>query len=216
LIDLIPSLTVIVLALVPGAAYTLAYERVVGSYGGTARDRIVRLVTASAILQAIFSGLSYFIYRHLFVQESSQHAANAFLVELISIVYVGVPVVTGSLVGHGIKKGKKWAVAIGGNALEPRAWDYLWQQRPIGYVRLRMKSGVWVGGFYGPRSDGRLSWAAGYPEVCDLYVARMVSIDKGTGEFILSQDGRPISSDEALLVRWDEVEYLTISEVDDE
>jgi hypothetical protein len=73
-----------------------------------------------------------------------------------------------------------------------------------------------VRGFYGPRSDGRLSWAAGYPEACDLYIARMVSIDKGTGEFILSQDGRPISSDEALLVRWDEVEYLTISEVDDE
>jgi uncharacterized membrane protein len=151
LIDLIPSLTVIVLALVPGAAYTLAYERVVGGYGVTARDRIVRLVTASAILQALFSGLSYYIYRHMFAPEPSHHVANAFLVELISIVYVGVPVVTGSLVGHGIESGKRWARAIGGDALEPRAWDYLWQQRPIGYVRLRMKSGVW---------GWRLLWAS--------------------------------------------------------
>jgi hypothetical protein len=66
-------------------------------------------------------------------------------------VYVGVPVVTGSLVGHGIESGKRWARAIGGDALEPRAWDYLWQQRPIGYVRLRMKSGVW---------GWRLLWAS--------------------------------------------------------
>jgi len=131
----------------------------------------------------------------------------------VSILYVGVPLAIGLLVGSGSKHKRRWAKVIAGNVIEPRAWDYLWQQRPTGYVRLRMKSGDWVGGFYGIRADGQVSWAAGYPEAGDLHLSQAADVNKDTGEFVLSEDGEPTFRNEALLVSWDAVEYLSISEV---
>jgi hypothetical protein len=52
-----------------------------------------------------------------------------------------------------------------------------------------------------------VSYAAGYPEPQDLYLAASVEVDPETGEFALD-DGRPQLGPGGLLVRWEEVEYL--------
>lgn len=47
------ALWVALIALLPGAAFTYAYERGAGSYGVTRADRLVRFLTASAGFQAL-------------------------------------------------------------------------------------------------------------------------------------------------------------------
>jgi hypothetical protein len=70
-----------------------------------------------------------------------------------------------------------------------------------------MKSGTWLGGAYA-NANGRRSYAAGYPEPQDLYLAASVAVDSETGEFQLDEAGWPRLGSGGLLSRWEEVEYL--------
>ena len=49
------ALAVTLLAVLPGASYTFAYERVVGAFGVSLSDRLVRFTAASAIFHVRFS-----------------------------------------------------------------------------------------------------------------------------------------------------------------
>lgn len=68
-------------------------------------------------------------------------------------------------------------------------------------------AGTWLAGAYA-NANGRRSYAAGYPEPQDLYLAASVPVDSETGEFLLNDEGTPDLGDGGLLIRWDEVEYL--------
>ena len=71
---------------------------------------------------------------------------------------------------------------------------------------MRLKSGVWVGGLYASVGEHR-SYAAGYPEDQDLFIAQVADLDAVTGEFRHEGD-RVRMRGTSLLVRWSEVEYL--------
>ncbi|MCW2569282.1 MAG: hypothetical protein JWN54_3379, partial [Mycobacterium sp.] len=47
MISTFQALAGVVLALLPGAAYTFAYERVAGAFGISTTDRLVRFLAAS-------------------------------------------------------------------------------------------------------------------------------------------------------------------------
>ncbi|WP_078868919.1 DUF6338 family protein [Streptomyces sp. NRRL B-1347] len=47
----------------------------------------------------------------------------------------------------------------------PTAWDALFQDRGVCYVRVRLKNGGWAGGWYGTRSR-----ASAYPQPGDLFL----------------------------------------------
>jgi hypothetical protein len=55
--------------------------------------------------------------------------------------------------------------------------------------------------------DCSRSYAAGYPEDQDLYLVEAVEVDPENGEFML-EGGELVSRGSAILVRWNEVEYL--------
>jgi len=75
----------------------------------------------------------------------------------------------------------------------PRAWDHLLGTRPDGWIRLRRKSGIWLGGAFATRPDGARSYAAGYPEDQDLYLADAMVVDPDSGEFLLDDEHRLVS-----------------------
>jgi hypothetical protein len=75
-----------------------------------------------------------------------------------------------------------------------------------------MKAGSWLGGAYATRPDGTRSYAAGYPEDQDLFLIEAFDVDPDTGEFRFGDDGQPLSRGSAILVRWNEVEYLELLE----
>jgi hypothetical protein len=56
-------------------------------------------------------------------------------------------------------------------------------------------------------ANGRRSYAAGYPEPQDLFLAAAVALDPVSGEFLLD-DGSVAVGEGGLPIRWEEVEYL--------
>jgi hypothetical protein len=118
----------------------------------------------------------------------------------------------GYLIGQATKHNIRWVRFIVGEQPAPRAWDELFLQGGNGYVRLKLKpEGRWVAGWFGSARIGgqvRRSRVARYPEPQDLYLVQTFECDGVSGELLL-QNGNLIVFDESLLVRWDEVEYLS-------
>lgn len=216
MISTFQALAVALLALLPGASYTFAYERVVGGFGVSFSDRLVRFLAASALFAALFSGPGLLLYRHFIVSgRLGRGDVSAFLFELIIVAYVLLPSLVGSFVGYGQNRKWPWVTLLVGEAPEPRAWDYLWRPGVEGIVRMKLKSGSWLAGVFGTTASGKRSYAAGYPEKEDLYVSLQVKVDPVTGAFEQDPDGRPVPVDgsSGLLLRWEEIEYLDFQEI---
>jgi hypothetical protein len=216
MISTFQGLLVALFVFLPGASYTFAYERVAGSYGITFSDRLVRFLAASAVFHAVFSAPEVLFYRH-FVSTNRLQAGNIdlWLVELLAVGYVAVPTAAGSFVGFAHKRHWTWASVLVGEAPEPRAWDYMWRHVEQAILRIKLKSGPWVAGYFGVSEDGqRRSYAAGHPEDGDLYLVHGLKIDPQTGELELTDDNQPslIEDGRGLLIRWSEIEYIDIWE----
>ncbi|GAA4946737.1 hypothetical protein GCM10023238_11330 [Streptomyces heliomycini] len=65
-----------------------------------------------------------------------------------------------------------------------------------------MKSGLWVGGYYGERS-----YTSGYPEAADLYLQTTWTMS-GAGSF-----EHPLPHSGGIYIRMDDVEFLDFVEV---
>lgn len=194
-------------ALVPGALYVWAFERMVGRWGVGLSDRLLRFVGASAIFHAIAAPFTYWLWS---TKSEALVARDAFSwwLWLVPLGYVAVPLVAGNVIGGATRSGKEWARFFTGPDPAPRAWDYLFQGKRDGWIRLKLKSGVWVGGGFATSPTGLKSYSAGYPEAQDLYLATTVSLDPDTGEFLFDDRDNPIMLSGGILVRWEEVEYL--------
>lgn len=216
MIDTFQALAVALLALLPGASYTYAYERLVGPYGVSFTDRLVRFLAASAIFQAVLIGPELLAYRAYVVTSRLAHGqVNAAELELVALGYVLLPTIVGFLMGYGQNRGTAWVQALVGSAPDPRAWDFLWRSRRAGIVRLKLKSGTWLAGIYATTETGFRSYAAGYPEDGDLYLSLQVQVDPDDGAYVRDNEDQPVPvpSRSGLLVRWAEVEYLDFQEI---
>ncbi len=210
--DTFQAVAVVLLALLPGALYVWALERQAGAWGTQLSDRILRFVGFSALIHASGAPLTYVLWIE-FVRTGRLFEGDVPLwLWLVPISYVSVPTVLGTVVGMATRERRSWARFFTGPDPAPRAWDHLFGGRPDGWVRLRLKSGVWLGGAFATRADGVRSYAAGYPEEQDLFLAEAVEVDPESGEFVLDDRGQPVSRGSAILVRWDEVEYLDFIE----
>ncbi len=122
------------------------------------------------------------------------------------------PILLGTIVGRGTRSRQPWSRLFTGPNPAPRAWDHLFGGRPHGWVRLRLKNGIWLGGAFATRPGGTRSYAAGYPEEQDLYLVEAVECDRDSGDFLLDDRGTPVSRGSSMLIRWSEVEYLDFIE----
>ena len=196
-------------ALLPGALFVWAFERQTGQrYGIRSRDRFLRFVGGSALVLAVLATPLYWIYARYWGEFVAGNRLPP-AVALVPVAYVALPSAAGWLAGTGLRKGWGWATLITGPNPAPRAWDHLFQNPTDAWIRCRLKSGTWVGGAYAD-AYGRRSYAAGYPEPQDLFLAIAVELDEDTGEFVLNEHGQPIHGEGGLLLRWEEIEYLEI------
>lgn len=210
--DTIQALAVFVIALLPGALYVWSFEQLVGAWGVRFTDRILRFLGVTAIFHALAAPVTYRLWVDFVVSGRLRSGEVPLLLWLAPLAWVTVPVAAGTLVGWGTRKGLAWARAITGPNPAPRAWDHLFGSAPDGWIRLRLKSGTWLGGAYAKMPDGSRSYAAGYPEDQDLYLVEAIEVDPESGDFLLDQEGEPSLRGSGILVRWDEVEYLDFIE----
>jgi Family of unknown function (DUF6338) len=212
MLESIGAVSATVLALVPGALYVWGFERVVGNWGVRLSDRLLRFVGVSVVFHALFAPLTYWIWANYVVRGDVAAGRPLPLALWLAVLgYVAIPTAAGAWIGIATRSEKEWAELFTGPDPAPRAWDHLFSMNPQGWMRLRLKSGTWIGGAFATTEDGRTSYAAGYPEPQDLYLARAAEVDPDTGEFRFVGDA-PVVRDSGLLVRWSEVEYLEFIE----
>lgn len=203
------SLIIIWLAVLPGALFIWAFEMLAGRWTTGIRGGLLRSVGYSAVFHILFLPLTYHL-RVSYWDRIWEGMYVSLLVWLYISLYVVVPITLGLLAGWVISsatsatsKKYRWAGLFVGRSPAPRAWDYLFgRQGLIGWVRLRTKTGLYMGGYYGEGSY------VGYPDTQDIYLTRAIEIDPYSGEIREGTEGRPLSLRSGLLIRWDEVEYL--------
>jgi hypothetical protein len=205
--DSFQALGVLVLALLPGALYVWSLERLVGAWGVRLSDRLFRFVGVSAVLHAMAAPLTYRLWVSYVKTGRFSRGQLPLAVWGAALAYVALPIAAGSLIGFGRRRGWRWTRFVVGFD-PPRAWDYLFGQRPDGWVLLRLKSGAWLGGAYASQGRGWRSYASEYPQRQDLFLVDAAEVDPETGEFSFGQDDQPVLRGSGILVRWDEVEYL--------
>jgi len=212
LVQTFASLGVFIVALLPGALYIWGFERFVGLWGIRLSDRFVRFVGVSALFHVAFLPVTYGFWDKYVRTGALGDGDVSWAAWPLAIGYVLIPLTAGTLIGRGTLAGARWAELFTGLDPAPRAWDYLFGYRPDGWIRLRLKSGIWVGGAYAQTADGRRSYAAGYPEPQDLFLVQTTELDPVSGQFLFNEDGSIKLSESSLLIRWDEVEYLEFIE----
>jgi hypothetical protein len=180
------ALAVLVLALLPGALYVWAFERQAGAWGARLIDRVLRFIEVSAILHALFAPLTYWLWI-TFIRSGRLSTGDLPLwLWVVPVLYVGIPILGGSLVGVGTRRRALWTTLFTRPAPAPRAWDYLFGARPDGWVLLRMRAGC---GWEVPTRGSTPTGSPTYPEDQDLYLVESAEVDS-SGEFVYGDDGR--------------------------
>ncbi len=202
------ALAVLVLALLPGALYVWCFEREAGLWGINLPDRLLRFLGVSALLQVLALPVTYWAwYSYVRDKDWESHGHLPWPLYFVLLGYIAVPVVLGLWLGHSATTGGRAASLIHGHRPAPRAWDFFFSKRPDGWIRLKLKSGTWVGGAY-----AKGSYAAGYPEPQDIYISEVVEIDPETGEFEHNGAGEPLLRGSSLLASWEDIEYLEFAD----
>ncbi|MEX0873922.1 MAG: DUF6338 family protein [Actinomycetota bacterium] len=210
MINTFEAVAVTLIALIPGATYVWAVERRVGQWGAGLPDMLLRYLGTSAALHILLAPLTYWLW--------SQYAATGVLRDGRPVpwalwgyltIYLATPFLLGSLRGIA----RDWPVIKALTTIKsPTGWDHLFGREPQGWIKMKTKSGAWIGGWFG-KASGTEAFAGGYPHPRELYVPKTVEVDQASGKFVVDERGRPYELGPGMLVRWDEVEYLKFSEV---
>jgi hypothetical protein len=223
------ALLVLAVAVLPGALYTWYFEREVGRWGATLSDRVSRFIGASAAFQALFAFPWYWLwthYLHRAVVVAGQDQIHNLLLEgrplpawlfFLPVLYVALPIAVGTLAALAVRHKKRavWirhvARVVAGRDPAPRAWDYVFSESPAAVMRLRMNSGVRLGGLFGANS-----YAAGYPEQPqDLFIEKAYLVDQRDGTFLRDGTGSFRETGSGVLLRWDDVELLEVFKLEE-
>lgn len=191
------ALAVVVLAILPGAAYVWAFERQAGAYGVSAADRTLRLLAVSLIVQLAFSPVAYVMWRVLY--KDKQFAGGQFAgAWLGALILTGAPLVLGTALGLlwsarerpdqypklrrllrlDSDSGSALLALAAGSRRAPTAWDALFSAAPAAHVRVRTKTSGLLIGLYGDQS-----YAGAFPHSRDLLLEDTWEVDA---------DGRPV------------------------
>jgi Family of unknown function (DUF6338) len=173
------QLVLLVLLVLPGVTYQFVRERVRGPLPGE-RDlgeRVLRAIVASIALDAVYLAIAGPALVRLargrgpdwngFVEQPRLVGLVAIL---LFLVVPGLLAAVVSLVERRHRASRYLRT--------PTAWDHAFRDRETCFVRVRLKDGTWVGGWY-----GKNSYASSFPHPAELYLesARVMALDGAFG-----------------------------------
>ena len=201
------GLAAALIAILPGALYTWSYERQAGQWRVGSPDRLLNFLGVSVVLHALAAPVTFWTWRHYWhtgdLQDAPHLPADAYGILLL---YLVVPAILGFLVGVGTRH-RVWFIQRIHERTPPRAWDYLFDQRFDGWLRIKTKNGAWIGGAV--TKDSSVST---HPSEGDLLLT-VVRVDPTTGEWVKTSDSKvDVLEGSRVLVRWNEIEYLQVDQ----
>lgn len=208
MIETLQALLVALLAVLPGALYTIARETHGAPWAWRHTDPstlIMRFLSFSAVFHALFAPLTYYAYRRLIVNPVLENGWQiSWRWYALLLAYMALPYLFGVLTQQGRRlKGIRRVVSLwGGKYPELRAWDRFFSDEPAGVMRLKLVNDEWKAGLF-----NKQSFASSYGEEGDIYLAQQYLV--GEDGFPLSLDGKTyVSAGAGLLIRWSEIRYL--------
>lgn len=161
------QIILLVLFVLPGVSYQFVRERMRGPVPGERNlgERVLRALAASIVLDAVYviaAGPQLLrlikpMGRPWFATAATQPRQTA----AVSLaLFFAIPAAAALAVGMIERRRHPSRFDP-----VPTAWDSAFRGRPTGFVRARLKTGTWVGGWY-----GRGSRASAYPNPADLYL----------------------------------------------
>jgi hypothetical protein len=143
------ALAVVVLGLLPGALFTWAYERQVGSWGIARTDRLLRFIGGSIAFQVLAAPLTYWLYSKYWASSIIRHGGPLPLwLWGVLAGYALVPYLVGDQMGRSARRDGPINKVFAAPNPAPRAWDHVFTSNPRGWVRVKMTSGPWLGGLF--------------------------------------------------------------------
>ncbi|MFD8320710.1 DUF6338 family protein [Kitasatospora purpeofusca] len=209
------ALAVTVIAVLPGALYTFALERQIAINRAGLTDRVIRLTAISVVVHTVLLPLTLWLYRSVWVSGRLARPPVPWSLWAALLPYLVLPLAAGAAVGAGVRRRRRWALAVHGRTREPRAWDALFGRSPSAWLRVRLKdveagSNGWLLGAFARDHRGLLdSSASGYPEPQDLYLCETAVSDEH-GHFVLGGDGKPQLRGIGVLVAWENITYIEV------
>ena len=174
-------------------------------YGRRRKDWVLRLL--------LFSGLwlaaGFWVWHWLAMNHWAEFVALQpvpWYVNFIPTGFVVVPYALGWGMGWFTARSPRRLRWLLGENRTPTAWDHLFEQRSIGLLRCRLRSGRWVGGLY-IEHEPVTSYAATDEDDRDLYLAWAILFDQETAAPVL-RDGVPVETRGGILLQRHDVESL--------
>lgn len=162
--------------LLPGAVYQFVLEARIGRtrHQLTWPERIAR-----AIVMSLALGVAYVLVGGpLLTRRYEAGLAGALEHPRVTAAIVGVAVLVVPTVTALIEATIRERRQAGRYSEVPTSWDFAFNEHAHVYVRARLHSGTWVGGWYGSQS-----YASTFPEPESIFLERAYRLDKG-GNFI--------------------------------
>ncbi|MFE0155519.1 DUF6338 family protein [Nonomuraea sp. NPDC059007] len=187
----------------PGVVYQFLRERFRGPLPGhrDLGERVLRAVVATITLDAL-----YVIALGSLLTAPLRQRPDEWLATFTSsprpfaltglILLVGIPAAAALALSLLERRRSKSAYLP-----TPTSWDYAFASRRAGFIRARLKSGRWIGGWYGYNSH-----ASAYPQTPDLFLELGCEMTPD-GEF-----AREVTGSSGLYVQLNEIEVLEFLE----
>jgi hypothetical protein len=200
----VEQIVLLVLFVLPGVSYLFVRERMRGPVPGE-RDlgeRVLRALTASIALDAFYLIVAGPQLVRLIKPPGRTWFSNAAAqprqaAAVALALFIAIPAAVAWIVG--LIERRRYPSRFDP---VPTGWDSAFRARGTGFVRARLKGGVWVGGWYGSSSR-----ASSYPHAADLYLESAYEMG-ADGSF-----GPRVQASGGLYVRMDNVEVLEFVQV---
>lgn len=185
---------VILVAVLPGAVYTWAFERQASPFGVTFADRTLRFIGVSVVVHLLAAWPEYAVYRVAIAGRHVVLVGQFLLLWAGLLLLVALPGVAGTVLGglyatrttrkgwSGVRKHlseeqeARLLSTMLGRDPAPRAWDQLFSERPDAYLRVRTVDGTWLAGRF-----ANASYAGGFPNDADLLLEEAYAVDQSSG-----------------------------------
>jgi Family of unknown function (DUF6338) len=197
----VQQVVLLTLFVLPGISYQFIRERLRGRVPGEKDlgERVLRAITASIVLDSLYLIIAGPQILKLF--EPTNHAWFATVsTHPRQVTAVGLALLVV------IPAAAAWLVSAAERHRSPArfhpvptAWDSAFRTRSACFVRAKLKSGGWVGGWYGKESH-----ASAYPSPADLFLetAREMTEDGRFGPRVLQSAGLYLRMDDAEILEF--------------